>query len=510
MDIDTNKILMWMTLIAVCGAFLAILTAMLLATWKVVRDEWRKCGDRSAKAVFIAAAFAGTLYGGAKLATVSYPKTEAGRAYLVDRGSYVTNDYVHLDFERRIVPDDAALVVERREVASTNDTDWAEFLRTTFAELPVPTDLPCENATNWNWIVYADWAPPPSVHTNGILEVRWGTSRKDAAHRAAGLAIGVPVQTSLALDGDRLAVPDVRVYTARDYVQDGLVCLWDGIENVGYGVHDGAATGWVDLVGGLSIPLCRDAFFTGDSLQILVSDDWASASSPVGNYCSVVSNTKVPQNLKDAFATTESTTVESVWRIADKETNPNNNAGKAGVVLDPTESPFTSMGYLKYGDPHYITFNELGHTGYVPREDEIVAQSAVFVNNGKLVGYIDGVQKVTRSGDKYNSRIFSSVYRPLVINGGSYYKTNNFRHVIVHSIRLYNRALTPGEVAHNYRVDCNRFWLGAASANAARLEAEAAALISAGIDAITGTAPALGEAVQEEDPASDGKKGSGE
>lgn len=258
----------------------------------------------------------------------------------------------------------------------------------------------------------------------------------------------------------RLTGSCARRLSASSYVNDGLVCMWDGAENVGYGVHDGAATGWVDLVGGLTIPLCRDAFFADNSLQILVSDDWASASNPAGNYCSVVSNDIVPQELKDAFATTESTTVESVWRIANKEANPHSDPVKMGVVLDPTESPFTSMGYLKYGDPRYITFNELGHTGYVPREDEIVAQSAVFVNNGELVGYIDGVRKATRSGEKYNARIFSSIYRPLVINGGSYYRNQNFRHTIIHSIRMYNRALTPGEVAANYAIDAARFGIG--------------------------------------------------
>lgn len=237
--------------------------------------------------------------------------------------------------------------------------------------------------------------------------------------------------------------------------------MWDGVENVGYGVHDGAATGWVDLVGGLTIPLCRDAFFTDDSLQILVSDDWASASSPVGNYCSVVYNTEVPQDLKDAFATTDSTTVEGVWRLANKEMNPHNNSEKIGNIFDPTESPFTSMGYLRYGNPHYITFPPTGHTGYVPSEDETVAQSAVFVNGVESIGYIDGAQKVKISNYyHYNNRIFSSVYRPLVINGGSYCKGQNFRHVIVHSIRMYNRALTPGEVAANYAIDAARFGIG--------------------------------------------------
>lgn len=260
----------------------------------------------------------------------------------------------------------------------------------------------------------------------------------------------------------RLTGSCARRSPASSYVKDGLVCLWDGIENIGYGVHDGTAAGWVDLVGGLTIPLCRDAFFTDNSLQILVSDDWASASNPVGNYCSVVSNTEVPQDLKDAFATTESTTVESVWRIANKETNPNNNAEKIGIVLDPTESAFTSMGYIRYGKPKYITFNPTGHTGYVPQEDETVAQSAVFVKNGESVGYIDGVQKITRSGEKYNYRIFSSIYRPLVLGGGSYIdaRNENFKHVILHSIRLYNRALTQSEVAANYAIDAARFGIG--------------------------------------------------
>ena len=39
-------------------------------------------------------------------------------------------------------------------------------------------------------------------------------------------------------------------YTAADYVQDGLVCMWDAIENVGWGVHDDTATHWTELISG--------------------------------------------------------------------------------------------------------------------------------------------------------------------------------------------------------------------------------------------------------------------
>ena len=163
--------------------------------------------DRAVRFALLVPFVAGMIVYGSTKARVTYPMTEAGRTYLVDRGSYVTNDFVHIDFERRIVPDDAALVIERRGVASTNDTDWAEFLRTTFAAFAVPTDLPCAGATNWTWIVYADWAPGPSVHTNGILETKWGVSARDAAHRAERLAVGVPAQTTVWADGEMLGTP---------------------------------------------------------------------------------------------------------------------------------------------------------------------------------------------------------------------------------------------------------------------------------------------------------------
>lgn len=163
--------------------------------------------DRAVRFALLVPFVAGMIVYGSTKARVTYPMTEAGRAYLVDRGSYVTNDFVHIDFERRIVPDDAALVIERRGVASTNDTDWAEFLRTTFAAFAVPADLPCAGATNWTWIVYADWTPSPSVHTNGILEAKWGVSVRDAAHRAERLAVGVPAQTTVWADGEMLGTP---------------------------------------------------------------------------------------------------------------------------------------------------------------------------------------------------------------------------------------------------------------------------------------------------------------
>ena len=44
-------------------------------------------------------------------------------------------------------------------------------------------------------------------------------------------------------------------YTSASYVQDGLIAQWDGIDNVGTGVHDPAATVWKDLAGSYDLSL---------------------------------------------------------------------------------------------------------------------------------------------------------------------------------------------------------------------------------------------------------------
>ena len=49
---------------------------------------------------------------------------------------------------------------------------------------------------------------------------------------------------------ERRGAPTPSVPTARDYVQTGLIAMWDGIENAGGGVHDASATRWLmDLDG---------------------------------------------------------------------------------------------------------------------------------------------------------------------------------------------------------------------------------------------------------------------
>ena len=65
-------------------------------------------------------------------------------------------------------------------------------------------------------------------------------------------------------------------YTVADYVQEGLIAMWDGIENVGVGTHDSDSVVWKDLVGDKDMLLYRNSAFLSSCLSI---DDVSYACS---------------------------------------------------------------------------------------------------------------------------------------------------------------------------------------------------------------------------------------
>jgi len=135
-----------------------------------------------------------------KRGTVSFPRTDPLMEYISDRGSYTTNDYVHVDFTRVIVPDTATWFLDRRALTQTNDADWATFSTGTFGEWNPPRDFLCANATNYNWLFYTDWTPGPSVQTNGVWHAFWGKDRRFRSFY-------IPLRTCVRKDAGVIATP---------------------------------------------------------------------------------------------------------------------------------------------------------------------------------------------------------------------------------------------------------------------------------------------------------------
>lgn len=140
------------------------------------------------------------IFGGSKRGTVTFPQTGEFR-YITDTGSYVTNDWVHVSFRAVVVPAAAPLVVLYRELSSTNIEDWTEYEIDppwTVGDSPFDVTMAC--ATNYNWQVFADWTPGPSVETNGVWHAFGSRDRKTGEHYLL-------LRSAIRIDSDVIATP---------------------------------------------------------------------------------------------------------------------------------------------------------------------------------------------------------------------------------------------------------------------------------------------------------------
>ena len=138
-------------------------------TWEIVRERIGK--SKVTKALAAAAAVGAIMYGGSK-STV-----QVNDPYIRDSGSYTTNDFVHVAIVKRFdfIPDDMEIWIYSREVSQLDAADWVKLVRVEEGEFLLrefPIDIPFPNATNFNFLVAANYVPAPTVHTNGVWSIK--------------------------------------------------------------------------------------------------------------------------------------------------------------------------------------------------------------------------------------------------------------------------------------------------------------------------------------------------
>lgn len=138
----------------------------------------------------------------------------------------------------------------------------------------------------------------------------------------AGLSMASPVKSSLATSGTEYSTSmPTPSYTAADYIQDGLIIMWDGIENAGWGIHDSEATVWKNLMGdsGYDFSNCAswgDSYFDLSSAYVDVlnstdpktriktassisKNDFVSVEAVYASYKVAVNNNEVFGTIRD-------------------------------------------------------------------------------------------------------------------------------------------------------------------------------------------------------------------
>ena len=235
---------------------------------------------------------------------------------------------------------------------------------------------------------------------------------------AMTVATARPVKSSLGAENAEYIQESTWAPTAADYIQDGLIAIWDGIENAGWGVHDDTAKTWVNLVNGDYFSIGNNNYFTEDSLI-------TTAALPY--------QTIQMYGIQDEDAYTLEATGASLA------------AGKTIVNL-----PYTDRGG-GVGFAPYVNWN--ANNSYIK-----ACGGNMSINNSGPVG----TRKSFGVRVEGNSYMIYSVQFDAKKTGTWTKSSNTYKGTIPANvepccIRMYNRALTDEEIAWNYLVDKLRF-----------------------------------------------------
>ena len=364
------------TLMTLALGGLAVSLALFASAWLYphLRRAWDKA-TALARAAFCGACVAACLFGGAKHKTggISYPKTDTDVAYLIDAGSYVTNDAVHVTFTRvPTVPDTATFYLDYCALDGTNAqgvaTNWVNAKTATFGELEVPFDFAFANATNYNWLAYTDWTPGPAVQTNGVWHAYWGIDKKEGRYF-------IPVRTCVRDGGEVIATPKSKWDAAAEAFYTNCVA-WVA-DDAAAGLADGATVStWTSNDGraatsGLKTPTIALGSFNGHAGVSCTNGyfDVSAANNPLAGetqwtVCAVLKTSKYGKtdvswfNMNGAFGTERPSCVND-WSIIK---NASGNLGFGMGVKGGWDYKLMGDANCVDGLPHVVIVS-LSHDG---------------------------------------------------------------------------------------------------------------------------------------------------
>lgn len=206
------------------------------------------------------------------------------------------------------------------------------------------------------------------------------------------------------------------------YVRSGLVAMWDGIDNAGLGVHDDKTDTWVDIVGGMNLSKRGNGTIKVKPMCMSFNGTYCFyASKSLGSICTM-------ETVVDAKTQIGSADPVLVQLNGTSEYKVHVNANQLTLGISYVGSMGQRFGYINTG---------------------VKAVSWVFEKSPQL-GYLFGTQIGTWNQNKPQTATSigigaanSSMFRPGVGD--------------IYCVRLYNRALTDAEIAHNYSIDKARF-----------------------------------------------------
>ena len=220
------------------------------------------------------------------------------------------------------------------------------------------------------------------------------------------------------------------------YITDGLIAMWDGVWNVGIGMHSSSSTVWLDLVEGKTIEIYPENAEWGEDCLIGKNRVFTSAQISLA----MGSEIAIPD-----FAQT----VEVVLRTDNTEKQMLYQKGTWDSITK--QHVFFSSGSIQFcrstsGKSTGVHRTSLPYAFYVARTCEMDNSTIDVFLNGSVY-----------SGSTYRGVSFGGAYGYLGSGSGS--KSDNAFPFIgeICSMRFYSRPLSVEEIAYNYSIDRERF-----------------------------------------------------
>ena len=291
----------------------------------------------------------------------------------------------------------------------------------------------------------------PVLRSDGVTADLWDVVNDHPAN-CPGLTAGPAVNFGTSFTNVTSTVSAVRAIPGSNYIQDGLVAQWDGIENGGAGIHwDIAANGWKDLVGGLVLTKMGGEPTTdttgvslGSKTKLQVYDQGGRATT-VGR---VLGSTVKTVEIVGRDCTSGA---QNFFLLAMDGTDSSQTINR--LLMWYTDSSAHILGSVAMPQSNGISWfndNDFGLAADENFSAAIVQPSAaqcLRYSNGQQCGSVSVANVVDRS-DRNSAAI--SLH-------GWYGKEGSAQTAYISAIRIYNRALTAQEIARNHALDAIRF-----------------------------------------------------
>lgn len=192
----------WNEGLMVFGIFIIFLAVISILGFYLYQKIRKQTGNKFVAGIVVAAfaclAFTAYPTSSTKRDSVSFLQTSTEIKYLVDKGSWVSNNVVHIEFETRLLPKTAELFLDYIPKSEPADsTAYTTYFYSTVENTPTIIEFEFENAISNRWVFYTTYTPGPNVHTNGVAVAEFLKSTKYDN-------VAVPKRSTIWEDGIRI------------------------------------------------------------------------------------------------------------------------------------------------------------------------------------------------------------------------------------------------------------------------------------------------------------------